>query len=90
MVLDTAFLNTQGKEKCPPLNLGLVAIEKGAFGLPSTKIANFLKLYLTGSLAYWIECSSMIRETWVQSQVTSYLIHTHEMVLDSPLLNSLL
>ena len=25
----------------PPQHLGVVAIEKGAFGLPSTKVANF-------------------------------------------------
>ena len=26
----------------------------------------------TGSLAGWVECSPMVRETWVQSQVASY------------------
>ena len=31
-----------------------------------------VSLYLTGSLAYWVECSPMVRETWVQSQVSSY------------------
>ena len=30
-------------EKCPPLHLGVVAIKKGAFRSPSTKVA---KLYL--------------------------------------------
>ena len=30
------------------------------------------QLYLTGSLAYWVECSPMVRETWVQSQVALY------------------
>ena len=30
-----------GKEQRPPLHLGVVAIEKGAFGLPSTMVANF-------------------------------------------------
>ena len=25
----------------PPLHIGVVAIEKGAFGLPSTMVANF-------------------------------------------------
>ena len=24
------------------------------------------------SLAYWVECSPMVQETWVQSQVVSY------------------
>ena len=28
-------------EWCPPLHLGVVAIEKGAFGSPSTMFANF-------------------------------------------------
>ena len=54
MVLDTSLLNTQhykvrikGKVEqsregvAPSLHLGVVAIEKGAFGLPSTMVANF-------------------------------------------------
>ena len=50
MVPDIALLNSQHykvrikdkvKESCPPLHLGVIAIEKGAFGSPSTKIANF-------------------------------------------------
>ena len=56
MVLDTALLSTQHYmvriknkveqswewSKRPPLHLGVVAIEKGAFRLPSTKVANFI------------------------------------------------
>ena len=30
----------------PPLHLGVVAIEKGAFSSPSTTVANFTLLYL--------------------------------------------
>ena len=30
----------------PPLHLGVVAIEKGAFGSPSTMVANFTLLYI--------------------------------------------
>ena len=53
MVLDTSLLNTlqykvriKGKvEYHPPLRLGVVAIEKGAFGLPSTTVTNFTYLY---------------------------------------------
>ena len=30
-----------GKGVAPPLHLGVVAIEKGAFGSPSTKVAYF-------------------------------------------------
>ena len=54
MVLDVALLNTQHykvriKDKVEqsrewssaPLHLGIVAIEKGAIGSPSTKVANF-------------------------------------------------
>ncbi len=53
MVLDASLLNAQhykgrikgkvekGKELRPPLHLGVVAIEKGAFGSPSTMVANF-------------------------------------------------
>ena len=37
MVLDAILLNT-------PLHLGVVAIEKGAFGSPSTAVANFTLL----------------------------------------------
>ena len=54
MVLDASLLNTQyykvwikgngaiqEKEWCPPLHLGVVAIEKGAFGSHLTTVANF-------------------------------------------------
>ena len=61
MVLDTSLLNTQqykvhikGKvvqsrerSSAPPLHLGVVAIEKGAFWLPSTAVANFTFNLLT-------------------------------------------
>ena len=55
MVLDTSLINTQqykvriegkveqsrqGKEYRPPLHFSIVAIEKGAFGSPSTTVAN--------------------------------------------------
>ena len=59
MVLGVTLLNTQhymvsikgkveailGMEEGPPLHLGVVAIEKGAFGLPSTTVANFTLLH---------------------------------------------
>ena len=53
MVLDTFLLNTQqykvrikskveqSSEMCPPLHIGVVAIEKGAFWWPLTAVANF-------------------------------------------------
>ena len=60
MVLDASLINTQhykvrikGKVEqsrerisAPPLHIGVVAIEKGAFGLPSTMVANFTLLTL--------------------------------------------
>ena len=59
MVLDVALLNTQhykvwingkveqsrGRSSALSLHLGVVAKEKGAFGSPSTKVANFTYLY---------------------------------------------
>ena len=59
MVLDGTLLNTQHHKvkikskmeqsrewsSAPRLHRGVVAIEKGAFGLPSTKVANFTYLY---------------------------------------------
>ena len=61
ILLGAGFLNTQhykvwikGKVKQPserssvlPQHLGVVAIEKGAFGSPSTKDANFTYLYIS-------------------------------------------
>ena len=53
MVLDASLLNTQhykvrikskveqSREGVAPYYIGVVAIEKGAFGLPSTMVANF-------------------------------------------------
>ena len=49
MVLDAALLNThhykvriKGKVEHPLLHLSVVAIEKEAFGSPSTKVTNFI------------------------------------------------
>ena len=46
-----------------------------------------LIIIITGSLAKWVECSQMIRETAVQSQVESYQ-RLKKMVLDTSLLNT--
>ena len=55
MVLDASLLNTQhykvrikGKVKY----LGVVAIEKGAFGSPSTMVANFTYLFISNRNIY--------------------------------------
>ena len=57
MELDTTLLNTQhykvrfkgkveqSREWSSALHLGVVAIEKGAFGSPSTMVANFTFTY---------------------------------------------
>ena len=52
MVLDTSLFNPQqykvrikSKVEHPPLHLGVVAIEKGAFWLPSTTVDNFTLLF---------------------------------------------
>ena len=61
MVLDASFLNTQHykvrikgnvekswERSSAPLHLGVVAIEKGAFGSPSTMVTNFTFRRFTG------------------------------------------
>ena len=67
----------EGKEQRPSLHVGVLAIEKGAFESPSTTVTNnnsygLLIAFPSGSLDLWVECSPMVRETWVQYQVASY------------------
>ena len=57
-VLDVSLFNTQhkaqikgkwiiqGKEYHPPLHLSVAAIENGAFGFPSTTVANYIYIYI--------------------------------------------
>ena len=58
MVIASSLLNTQhskdqiegkwsnpGNGVAPSLHLGVVAIEKGTFALPSTKVTNFTFIY---------------------------------------------
>ena len=67
MVLNATLRNTQhykvsikvkwsnpvnGVVPSPPLHLGVVAIEKGAFEWPSTKVANFTYFYLNIQLEH--------------------------------------
>ena len=68
MVLDASLLNSQQykvgiKGKVEPSSerssilpyiLGVVAIEKGAFGSPSTKVTNFTYLWSIYGLNTWI------------------------------------
>ena len=64
MVLDASLFNTQhfkvrikvkwsnpGKGVAPPLHLCVVAIEKGALGLPSTTVGNLLYSFY---LNHWL------------------------------------
>ena len=68
MVLDATLHNTQhykirikGKEDQSRENSSVVAIEKGAFGSPSTTIANFtLHIKMVSSIAIWYEQSYLI------------------------------
>ena len=78
MVLDTTLLNTQhykvrfkGKveqswewSSAFPLHLGVVAIEKGAFGSPSTMVANFT-YFIKGKVEQSRERSSTFPDTSV-------------------------
>ena len=75
MVFDATLLNTQhykvrikgkveqskGKELCPPLHLGVVAIEKGDLGSPSTTVAN-LHIYLHVSITIY----ACLNKSWWQ------------------------
>ena len=58
--------SNSGKGVHTLLHLGVGAITKEAFGSPHLRSANFI-------FVLWIECSPMVRETWVQSQFASYL-----------------
>ena len=75
MVLDAALHNTQhykvrikGKVEqsregvAPPLHLGVVAIEKGAFGSPSTLVANFT--YFFTYLTYRFDSKKYYHSEW--------------------------
>ena len=51
-------------------------------------LANSLTIMpMSGSLTLWVECLPMVRETWVQSQVSSYQ-RLLKMVLYTSLLNA--
>ena len=73
MVLDASLLNTQhykvrikGKVEqsregvAPPLHIVVVAIEKGAFGLPSTMVANFTFTYNNISCCFLVVFCSFV------------------------------
>ncbi len=47
-----------GKEQRPPLHLSVVAIKKGAFGSPSTTVANFI-------LVLFQACCHFVQKNWI-------------------------
>ena len=68
-----------GNESRPPRHLDVVAIEKGAFWLPSTTVANFTLLSVTGC-SYWniywfwyYKCISPVSYFFNDSQIFIYL-----------------
>ena len=85
MILDAALLSTQyykvrinGKveqslewSSTPTLHLGVVAIEKGAFRSPSTKVTNFTHLLFVLK-SNWVRMSWKCAKTVVQ-QVKAWL-----------------
>ena len=64
MVLDASLLNNPEKRVAPSLHLGVVAIEKGAFGSPLTTVVNFTYLQLSEVCREMPTASSSI---WTQS-----------------------
>ena len=100
MVLDTSLLNTQQyKERIKgkvehsrerssalPLHLGVVAIEKGAFWLPSTKVANFTYFILLLSPTHWFSGYSV--RQWPRRPRFNLIPKTQKMVFDTTLLNT--
>ena len=88
MVPDAALVNTQHykvrvKDKVEQSrelsskhlhrHLGVVAIEKGAFGSPSTKVADFtyLYIYITWGVLFRETCGTLEQESYVSS--SSYI-----------------
>ena len=62
-------------ESRPPLHLGVVAIEKGALGSSSTKVANFTYLLIIYSLRPYNSMKIFgIRVTWSYSHLRIIII----------------
>ena len=62
-----------GKKYRPPLHLGVVAIEKGAFGSPSTMFANFTYIYIYSPKLYIY----IYIYIYMYILYQSYFIHTY-------------
>ena len=76
MVLDAALLNIQhykvrikdkvaaiqGMEKCPPLHLGVIATEKGAFGSPSTKVCQLHFTQFNNQKHFYFKLFSLVKQ----------------------------
>ena len=61
----------QGKEYHPPLHLGVVAIEKGAFGLPSTTVSQLTNFNVESILIHKIFTVLYAQKSREQSQYIS-------------------
>ena len=52
-------------EQRPPLHLSVVVIEKGAFGLPLSKVTNFIfYLYISIDIVYKYICMYVCMYVW--------------------------
>ena len=67
----------QGIVYCPPLHPGVVAIEKGAFRSPSTKVANFSSIFTESndSKYYYVLPIIQFRHTVKEFQVLLFNIY---------------
>ena len=64
-----------GLEPCPPVHFSIITwtpILDVSYSFARNIVRIFLALPTGCSLAWWLECSPMARETWVQSQVKLY------------------
>ena len=84
MVLDTALLNTQhykvrikGKvELRSQLHHGVIVIEKGAFGSPSTKVTNFTCLEKI-VLIFVLREITYINLIWLKRKISTLYIYVY-------------
>ena len=66
-------------EWCPPLHLGVVATEKGAFGSPSTKVANF-NLPIFSLIPFFVNLDTFILIFKCLFTTFGFLIPSYEII----------
>ena len=55
------------------IRLKIICQQDSVLNINKIDIPSNLYIYIyTAWLAQWVECSPMVRQTWVQSQVVSY------------------